>query len=29
MNAGNTLVLKRTFPASCERMFAMWTSAET
>ena len=28
MNAGNTLVLKRTFPASCERLFAMWTSAE-
>jgi uncharacterized protein YndB with AHSA1/START domain len=28
MNAGNTLVLKRTFPASCERLFSMWTSAE-
>ncbi len=28
MNAGNTLVMKRTFPASCERVFAMWTSAE-
>ena len=28
MNAGNSLVLKRTFPASCERLFALWTSAE-
>jgi uncharacterized protein YndB with AHSA1/START domain len=28
MNTGNTLVLKRTFPASCERLFTMWTSAE-
>lgn len=28
MNAGNTLVMKRTFPATCERLFAMWTSAE-
>ncbi len=28
MNAGNSLVLKRTFPASCERLFAMWTSAD-
>ena len=28
MNAGNTLVLKRTFPASCERVFAMWTTEE-
>jgi uncharacterized protein YndB with AHSA1/START domain len=28
MNAGNTLVLKRTFPASCERVFAMWTTDE-
>ncbi len=28
MNARNTLVLKRTFSASCERVFAMWTSAE-
>ena len=28
MNAGTTLILKRTFPASCERVFAMWTSAE-
>ncbi|MDX1403863.1 MAG: SRPBCC domain-containing protein [Woeseiaceae bacterium] len=28
MNAGNSLVLKRTFPANCERLFAMWTTAE-
>jgi uncharacterized protein YndB with AHSA1/START domain len=28
MSAGNSLVLKRTFPATCERLFAMWTSAE-
>ncbi len=28
MNAGNSLVLKRTFPASCERLFSLWTSAE-
>lgn len=28
MNAANSLVLKRTFPASCERLFAMWTSAD-
>ena len=28
MNAGNSLVLKRTFPATCERLFAMWTTAE-
>jgi uncharacterized protein YndB with AHSA1/START domain len=28
MNAGNSLVLKRTFPASRERLFSMWTSAE-
>ena len=28
MNAANSLVLKRTFPASCERLFSLWTSAE-
>jgi uncharacterized protein YndB with AHSA1/START domain len=28
MNAGNSLVLRRIFPASCERLFAMWTSGE-
>lgn len=28
MNAGDSLVLKRTFPATCERLFTMWTSAE-
>jgi len=28
MSAGNTLVLKRTFPASCERVFAMWTTED-
>lgn len=28
MNAGISLVLKRTFPATCERLFAMWTSAD-
>lgn len=28
MTTDNTLVLKRTFPASRERVFAMWTSAE-
>ena len=28
MNATNSLVLKRTFPASCERLFSLWTSAE-
>lgn len=28
MKSGNTLVLKRTFPASRERVFEMWTSAE-
>lgn len=28
MSAGNTLVLKRTFPASCETLFAMWTTEE-
>lgn len=28
MNTANSLVLKRTFPASCERLFQMWTSAE-
>lgn len=28
MNAGNSLVLKRTFPATRERLFAMWTTAD-
>lgn len=28
MNAGNTPVMKRTFPASPERLYAMWTTAE-
>ena len=28
MKADNNLVLKRTFPGTCERLFAMWTSAE-
>lgn len=28
MNTGNTLVLKRTFPASRERVYAMWTSSK-
>ena len=28
MSAGNNLVIKRTFPASCERLFAMWTTEE-
>ena len=28
MNAGNALVLKQTFPGSCERVFAMWTTEE-
>ena len=28
MNTANSLVLKRTFPASCERLFSLWTSAE-
>ena len=28
MNAANSLVLKQTFPASCERLFSLWTSAE-
>jgi len=28
MNSGSSLVMKRTFPASCEKLFAMWTSEE-
>lgn len=28
MTTGNSLVLRRTFPASRERLFAMWTSAD-
>jgi len=28
MSSGNTLVVKRTFPASRERLFAMWTTEE-
>ena len=28
MKTGDTLVLRRTFPASCERVFAMWTNEE-
>ena len=28
MSAANTLVIKRNFPAACERVFAMWTTAE-
>ncbi len=26
MSATNTLVIKRNFPAACERVFAMWTT---
>lgn len=26
MNTATSLILKRTFPASCERLFAMWTT---
>jgi len=28
MSAANTLVIKRNFPAACERVFAMWTKEE-
>lgn len=28
MSAANTLAIKRTFPASCERVFRMWTTEE-
>lgn len=28
MSATNTLVIKRNFPAACERVFAMWTREE-
>ncbi len=28
MSAANTLVIKRTFPASGERVFSMWTTEE-
>lgn len=28
MNATTSLIMKRTFPASCERLFALWTTEE-
>ena len=28
MSAASTLVIKRNFPASCERVFSMWTTEE-
>ena len=28
MNAGNALVIKRTFPATPEKLFTMWTTSE-
>jgi uncharacterized protein YndB with AHSA1/START domain len=28
MNTATSLIMKRTFPASCERLFAMWTTEE-
>ena len=28
MSTANTLVIKRNFPASCERLFGMWTTEE-